>query len=540
MSSIITIGYLSQELTPDQLSSTDVDMLLSGLINNMTVEADLEIAKHATIAFLNFLHFAHKNMSVDSEREVILNTIIKLQEHPILEVRVYAMQCLVEVSRLYYDYLNLNRDNLFKVTINQMMTGDEKVSIQAYEFWCSIADEEIKRIANKSSLNMYCDKYLDSLFSVISGHLLNRNVEKEKAEPDAWNNVKAASCLLSNLSQCTNANLINYIFEMISNYFSSPDAKARDSTILAFGSVLETHQVDTIRKIIPSALMSLVDMLNDQSSEVRGTTAWAIKKITEYHAEVFGEQQLFDAFINKIQENVVNSNKKVVVQLLDSLNYLVMKTNPSPDQIQTTGLISKHVPNLLPMLLNAAYTKDAFDPEHNITLAAFYAMGSIIDYAPMDCWGFIQEFFSSIFSAFDASLNIDNFTSGDARNAYQGYIATVISACTASEKIKMNIQEAKAVYNLLEKSFEQRQCVYEEGLMACSSIALTLGPSFVDILPSFGKFLTWALKQWQEVELCRIAINSTSDLVRSCGSEMESYLLQITPLILDVLEVRIF
>jgi importin subunit beta-1 len=539
MSSIITIGYLSQEISPEHISSGDIDLLLSGLINNMKTNEDLEIAKHATIAFLNFLHFAQKNMSVDTERSLILNTIINLLSHPVVDLQVYAMQCLVEVSRLYYDFLGSNMDQLYEVTANHMLRSDEKVSIQAYEFWCSISDEEVRRASNKIASRMYCDKFLDGLFGVISTHLLNRNSEKEKIDPDAWNNVKAASCLLTNLSQCTHEKLIDYIFDMISNYFTSQEAKLRDSTILAFGSVLETIHIDKVRQIIPGALDSLINMLKDQNSEVRATTAWAIKKITEYHSEVFqNNPNLFDTFINKIQENIMNSNRKVSVQLLDALNFLVMRSGPSNEQIISTGLISKHIPNLLPLLLSTAYSKEAFDAEDNITLAAFYAMGSIIDFAPMDMWGYIQEFFGQIYGAFEASLNIINFTSVDVRNAYQGYIATVISACTAAEKVKMNVQEATMVYNMIEASFEQRECVYEEGLMACSSIALTIGPSFVSLLPNFGKYLTWALKQWQEFELCRIAINSTSDLVRSCGPEMEDYLKQITPLILDILEVK--
>ena len=64
MSSIITIGYISQELVPGNLSSEEVDNILSALINNLTPETDLEIISLAIVAFLNFLVYSKKNKKI--------------------------------------------------------------------------------------------------------------------------------------------------------------------------------------------------------------------------------------------------------------------------------------------------------------------------------------------------------------------------------------------------------------------------------------------------------------------------------------------
>lgn len=65
MSSIMTIGYISQELAPGNLSAEEIDSVLSALITNLKDPKETEIATHAIIAFLNFIIFASKNMSVD-------------------------------------------------------------------------------------------------------------------------------------------------------------------------------------------------------------------------------------------------------------------------------------------------------------------------------------------------------------------------------------------------------------------------------------------------------------------------------------------
>ena len=540
MASIVTIGYISQELSPGQLSTTDVDNILSALINNMTLESDLDILSHAVIAFLNFLIFARKNMEIEFERNVIFETIFKCLKHNNLDIRVYSMQCLVEISRIYYCFLESHIDQLISITQNHMLNDDERVSIQAYEFWCSISDDEVKLSAqNNPMCKYYCDRGLDTIFGTIKNHLMIRNAEKEKIEEDAWNNTRAASVLLANLCQCTNDVLIDYVFNMIGESIHSGNAKERDSTILAFGSVLETIHKGKIKSIIPEALPILLGMLKDTNSEVKCTVAWCLKKITEYHSDTLANESLFDLFVKTIIENL-GTTKRAVVQLLDSLNFLVINTRPELVNFNNnpnSGFISKHMEALLPLLLQTAFSKDAYDPNNNIALGSLFTMGSLFDFAPVDTIHTINGFFNHLYSAFESTLSASNFGSDEIRYSYQAYIATCISACAAGQKVRITEQDAQAVYNLIKTSFEQRQSVYEEGIMACSSIALSLGNNFIQIIPDFGKFLTYALNSWQEVTLCRIAINSTSDLVRSMGETMSVYMEQITPIILDILEV---
>jgi importin subunit beta-1 len=442
----------------------------------------------------------------------------------------------VEISRIYYDFLESNIDRLISVTTDHMLQDDEKVSIQAYEFWCSISDDEIRRLAlNNGSCRFYTERALDTLWNTVRTHLMNRNAELEKLDEDAWSNAKAASTLLSNISQCTHERLIDYVFNLISECIQSDNAKIRDSTILAFGSVIETTHREKIRNIIPGAIPTLLNLLKDPSVDVRSTVAWSIKKMTEYHSECFANVEIYDQVVVTCFENLSGS-KRVAKQLLDALSNLVINLRPDNLRNQQSGFISKHLEGLLPLLMQLAFTKDAYDPNDNIALGCFYLMGSLVDHAPMDTYYILNNFFSNIYMAYESTLDAANFPSQEQRYSYQCYIATVISACFSGEKVKMNNEQASAVYNLIKTSFEQRQGVYEEGLMACSSIALTLGTEFSHIIPDFGRFLFFALKQWQDVTLCRIAINSTSDLIRSMGPAMNNYIDQIAPLIMEILE----
>lgn len=61
---------------------------------------------------------------------------------------------------------------------------------------------------------------------------------------------------------------------------------------------------------------------------------------------------------------------------------------------------------------------------------------------------------------------------------------------------------------------------------------------FTDLVNEFGKYLIFALQNPNEVNLCRIAVHSTSDLIRAIGPNFTKYMDQILPLIFNILKVN--
>jgi hypothetical protein len=51
MSSILTIGYISQEITPNDLSSEEIDSIVLALMNNMRTDNNVEILSSAITFF---------------------------------------------------------------------------------------------------------------------------------------------------------------------------------------------------------------------------------------------------------------------------------------------------------------------------------------------------------------------------------------------------------------------------------------------------------------------------------------------------------
>ena len=64
LSSIITLGYISQEITPKDLTTDEVDKILTGLLKNLNSEinkiSSAELENTAIVALINYISFASK------------------------------------------------------------------------------------------------------------------------------------------------------------------------------------------------------------------------------------------------------------------------------------------------------------------------------------------------------------------------------------------------------------------------------------------------------------------------------------------------
>jgi|APDOM4702015159_1054818.scaffolds.fasta_scaffold326148_2 hypothetical protein len=63
---------------------------------------------------------------------------------------------------------------------------------------------------------------------------------------------------------------------------------------------------------------------------------------------------------------------------------------------------------------------------------------------------------------------------------------------------------------------------------------------FTELIKDFGQYLIYALQNPSEVDLCRIAVHSTSDLIRAIGPNFTQYMDQILPLIFNILKVKLY
>ena len=523
ISSIITIGYIAQDLKYNDLNQEQINKCLSAIVNNLNSNNNIDVLKYTVTTFLYFLPFAKKNFETDIERKYLVDKVLELLNVQNMREDIIEelLKCLVEISRLYYLFIGPYMNEITNITCRYIKHKSNKIIIQAIEFWCTLTCEEIKLGKNNIST-----LFKDDLFLSIEYILLNRNESFEEKHSDEWTPLKAVTCLIGNISQCKNEIFIKNMLGFIGKYLHDNNPLFRDSAYLSFGGILEYSNLS--EEIIISSIPQILNELkNEKKLFVTKTISWCFSQICENHPNCFRDQKLFDSTMNEIASllELHLPHKKILLQLFQALNQLIEK-------VEEQSYITKHGTSIFQILMKIAYTKGASDPDTNVAGAAFYVINAVIEKSNDDMKDVILQLLFGVFTLFQQSFEISNFTSKDEQEKYQNYLCTVI--CASCDKIKMNETQLYSVYELIKKTFINRQTIYEEGLMACSSLAST-SDKFVIIMKDFISFIEVALKSVDSPSICRQGITSTDDLIQSLNLQFVPYLPKILPLIFNIL-----
>lgn len=97
----------------------------------------------------------------------IMNGIYQTLGDKDTEIRVIAMQCIVEIVRYCYDYLSPFMGDISEHTLNHARGDEEEVQTQAFEVWSSIAEEEIMKKQDGARTKNIIDQAFDMLMELI-------------------------------------------------------------------------------------------------------------------------------------------------------------------------------------------------------------------------------------------------------------------------------------------------------------------------------------------------------------------------------------
>ncbi len=86
---------------------------------------------------------------------------------PEVQVRESAMQTLVELAHLQYDYIELYFTQIAQITTNAANNDEPQVGLQGIEFWTTLTEEEISREKKKLSTKQYIRNHSADLISLM-------------------------------------------------------------------------------------------------------------------------------------------------------------------------------------------------------------------------------------------------------------------------------------------------------------------------------------------------------------------------------------
>jgi hypothetical protein len=122
ISSLQTLGFIAQEITEDNLTQEDSNSILGAIVQNILQLEPVELVSQALQAFLYFISFIRRNIMLQNERDTILKSLIDTMNNQNIQIRVLAMQGIVEIVRFYYDYLSeQNTKDIIQVTFHTVI-----------------------------------------------------------------------------------------------------------------------------------------------------------------------------------------------------------------------------------------------------------------------------------------------------------------------------------------------------------------------------------------------------------------------------------
>ena len=143
-STLQAIGYICQDVDPLFMQES-ANEILTAIVHGMRRdETSNQVKLASTNALLNSLEFTRANFERDAERHFIMQVVCEATQSEDIQVKVAALQCLVKIMSLYYQYMEAYMGQaLFAITLEAMKSDTEEVALQGIEFWSNVCDEEV-------------------------------------------------------------------------------------------------------------------------------------------------------------------------------------------------------------------------------------------------------------------------------------------------------------------------------------------------------------------------------------------------------------
>lgn len=289
------IGYICQDISADVLEHQS-NQILTAIIHGMRKdEPSNHVRLAATTALLNSLEFTKANFDKLEERNYIMEVVCESTQSADTQISVAALQCLVKILTLYYQYMEVYMaPALFPITLQAMKSENEQIALQGIEFWSNVSDEEIDlaiesqeaqetgRVPSRVS-NHYARGALQYLAPVLMDKLTK---QEEFDDEDDWNPSKAASVCLMLLATCCEDEIVGHVLPFVKENIDSPNWRYRDAALMVFASILGGIDAQTLKPLVEQAMPKLIQLMYDQSVIVRDSAAWTFGRICEVSTEL--------------------------------------------------------------------------------------------------------------------------------------------------------------------------------------------------------------------------------------------------------------
>ena len=557
-SSLEALGFICEEVDAHVLERQS-NLILTAVIQGMRKEEpNLDVRLAGTTALLNALEFVKTNFDTEAERNYIMQTVCEGTQCERKEIKVASYECLVQVAELYYDKLPQYMTALFQLTCAAIQAAtqgkeDDEVGQQAIEFWTTVCDAEIDiaeeaedaRLSgttlppNRTS-HRFVHHGLQHLVPLL---LEGMCMQEEDADDDSWNMALASSTCLAKVAETVADDVVGHVMPFLEKHINSTDWRRREASVLAFGSILEGPSSQSLAPFMTQAVDVMIQKMHDPSVQVKDTTAWTIGRICEHHTASISPTHWHammcapDPAQNQAEGVLLTGlrdDPRVAANVCCALHNLAGQLEETRSQ-QTNALSALFV-TIARALLAASEREDA--SEHNLRCSAYEALNTTLANAAEDTRTQIEQLMPIILQRLEGTFALQ-IVSNDDREAQlelQGLLCGTLQVITQKLGPASVPFADRMMQTFLQLFGQKNSTVQEEALMAVGALATATEADFEKYMPHFRPFLSLGLSNWEEHQVCAVAIGVVGDICRALEAKAATYCDEIVALLLRNLQ----
>lgn len=536
-STLQTLGYIAEEIDSEILQYQANEILTAVCQGIQHPKNSIKLA--GLNALFNALEFIKANFDKEVERnyimQVVCDSAVFLEDS---KVRASAMECIVKISALYYDKLAPYMQKLFNITLEAIKKDEDQVAQQAVEFWSTVCDEEIilqEEAEEAAELKIQPERLSQNFIRGALKYLvpiLTETLTKQEDEPDedTWNVAMAAGTCLSLVALTVTEEIVPIVMPFVQQHINSENWKLREAATLAFGAILEGPK-GAISQLITSAMPVLLTHMNDPVVYVKDTTAWTIGRVCQLHPHAIGG--ILPSVVQALLQHLQDS-PRVAANVCWAIHNLALAYEDEQDK-QTSGL-SPFFPQLLETLTMTTDREDA--DENNLRTSAYESINVLIQNGAKDTYPIIHQALPVFISRFEKTFSMEVSSADDKeeQSELQSLLCGVLQVIT--QKIGESVKNySDQLMTLLLQVFNAKSAsVHEEAMMTVGAIANAVEIDFEKYMPHFLPFLTMGLRNYEEYQVCSVAVGVVGDIARALGPKISSYCDEIVSILLQNLQ----
>ncbi|GIY88829.1 importin subunit beta-1 [Caerostris extrusa] len=545
------IGYICQDIDPEVLVTQSNDILTAIVHGIRKDEPSDHVKLAATNALLNSLEFTKANFEKESERHFIMQVVCEATQSSDTKVRVAALQCLVKIMSLYYQYMEAYMGPaLFAITMEAMKSEIDEVALQGIEFWSNVCDEEVDldieateaaeqgRPPARTS-RFYAKGALQYLVPILMQTLTK---QEEHDDEDDWIPSKAAGVCLMLMAACCEEDIVIHVLPFVKNNIKNPDWRYRDAAVMAFGCILEGPEPANLKPVVEQAMPMFIELMSDESVVVRDTVAWTIGRVCELNPEA----AVNEAYLKPLLEALVKgltAEPRVAANVcwaFSSLAEAAFEAAEVPDENQepNTYCLSEYFEIIVAKLLETTERPDG--NQANLRNAAYEALMELVKNSPKDCYVWVQKTTMIILERLNHVLALETHIQNTSDRAQYNDLQSLLCATLQSVLRKMTPEDAPKISDAIMAALLQMFSstgksggVQEDALMAVSMLVEVLGETFLKYMDAFMPYLAVGLKNHAEYQVCTAAVGLTGDICRSLSMKVLPYCDEIMTMLME-------